>query len=73
MLSTRLEAVPDQQMPYPEFAKHMLDRDINLVGIVRNGNVHLRFTELFPVKDDVLVYISSSRINWEAIQESMAT
>ena len=73
LLSTRLEAVPDQQMPYPEFAKHMLDRDINLVGIVRNGNVHLRFTELFPVKDDVLVYISSSRLEWEAIQESMDT
>jgi len=73
LLSTRLDAVPDQQMSYPEFAKRMLDRDINLVGIVRDGNVHLRFTELFPVKDDVLVYIGSSRLEWEAIQESMAT
>ena len=73
LLSIRLEAVPDQQMPYPEFAKRMLDRDINVVGIVRDGNVHLRFTELFPVKDDVLVYIASSRLEWEAVQESMAT
>ncbi len=51
----------------------MLDRDINLVGIVRNGTVHLRFTELFPVKDDVLVYISSSRLEWEAVRDSMSS
>ncbi len=73
LLSTRLEAVTDEQVPYPEIAKHMLDRDINLVGIVRNGTIHLRFTELFPVKDDVLVYIGSSRLDWEAVRGSMAS
>ena len=73
LLSTRMEAVPDKQVSYPDIAKHMLDRDINLVGIVRNGTVHLRFTELFPVKDDVLVYIASSRLEWEAVQDSMAS
>ena len=73
LLSTRLEAVPDTHVPYPDIAKRMLDRDVNLVGIVRNGTVHLRFTELFPVKDDVLVYISSSRLEWEAVQEAMAS
>ena len=51
----------------------MVDRDINLVGIIRKGTVHLRFTELFPVKDDVLVYISSSRLEWEAFRTSMAS
>ena len=73
LLSTRLEAVPDEQVPYPDIAKRMLDRDINLVGIVRNGTVHLRFTELFPVIDDVLVYISSSRLEWESFRDSMAS
>ena len=73
LLSTRLETVPEKQVPYPEFAKRMLDRDINLVGIVRNGTVHLRFTELFALKDDVLVYIGSSRLEWDAVQESMAS
>ena len=73
LLSTRMEAVPDEQVPYPDIAKRMLDRDINLVGIVRNGTVHLRFTELFPVIDDVLVYISSSRLEWESFRDSMAS
>ena len=73
LLSTRLEAVPENGAAYPDIAKRMLDRDINLVGIVRNGTVHLRFTELFPVIDDVLVYISSSRLEWEAVREAMTS
>jgi len=73
LLSTRLEAAPDRQAPYQDVAKRMLDHDINLVGIVRNGSVHLRFTDLFPAKDDVLVYISPSRLDWTDIQASMAS
>ena len=33
--------------------------------------VHLRFVDLFPAVDDVLVYIGSSRLQWETIQESL--
>ena len=73
LLSTRLEAVPEDQAAYPEIAKRMLDRDVNLVGIVRNGTVHLRFTDLFAMKDDVLVYIASSRLEWEAVQDSLVS
>ena len=73
LLSTRLEAVPEEQAAYPELAKRMLDRAVNLVGIVRNGTVHLRFTDLFAVKDDVLVYIASSRLEWEAVQDSLVS
>ena len=73
LLSIRLESVPDKQVPYPHVAKHMLDRDINLLGIVRNGTVHLRFVDLFPIVDDVLVYIGSSRLEWATVQESMVS
>ena len=74
LLSIRLESVPDNQVPsYPHVAKHMLDRDINLVGIVRNGTVHLRFVDLFPEIDDVLVYIGSFRLEWAAVQESLVS
>ena len=73
LLSTHLEAVPDQQVPYQDVAKNMLDHDFNLVGIVRNGTVHLRFTDLFPAEDDVLVYIGPSRLDWTDIQASMAS
>ena len=71
LLSTRLEAVPEKRVAYPDIAKRMLDKDVNLVGIVRDGTVHLRFTELSPVKDDVLVYIASSRLEWETVRESL--
>ena len=73
LLSIPLEDVPDKQVPYPHVAKHMLDRDVNLVGIVRDGTVHLRFVELFPEKDDVLVYIASSRLTAEAVQDSLTS
>ena len=73
LLSTRLEAVPDKQAPYQDVAKNMLDHDINLVGIVRNGTVHLSFTDLFPAEDDVLVYIGPSRLDRTDIQASMAS
>ena len=72
LLSTRLEATPDGIAPYQDVAKRMLDHDINLVGIVRNGKVHLRFTDLFPAEHDVLVYIGPSRLDWTDIQASMA-
>ena len=71
LLSIRVESVPEKQVAYPHVAKHMLDHDINLVGIVRNGAVHLRFVNLFPAVDDVLVYIGSSRLEWETVQESL--
>ena len=73
LLSIRLESVPENQVSYPQFAKHMLDRDINLVGIVRDGVVHLRFVNLYPVVDDVLVYIGSSRLDWSTVQESLVS
>ena len=73
LLSIRLEDMPEHQAPYPELAKDMLDRDVNLVGIVRNGTVHLRFTDLFPMKDDVLVYIASSRLEWNSVKDTLAS
>ena len=72
LLSIRLEAAPVRQALYQDVAKRMLDHDINLVGIVRGGTVHLRFTDLFPAQDDVLVYIGPSRLDWTDIQASMA-
>jgi hypothetical protein len=72
-LSLRLENIPDREVSYPELAKNMLDRDVNVVGVVRDGTVHLRFTDLFPLKDDVLVYIASSRLGRESVEDTLAT
>ena len=73
LLSLRLEDIPDHQVSYPELAKNMLDRDVNMVGVVRDGTVHLRFTDLFPLKDDVLVYIASSRLEWKSVEDTLAS
>jgi hypothetical protein len=51
----------------------MLDRDVNVVGIVRDETVYLRFTDLFPLKDDVLVYIASSRLEWESVETTLVS
>ena len=51
----------------------MLDRDVNTVGVVRDGIVHLRFTDLFPLKGDVLVYIASSRLEWKSVEDMLAS
>ena len=72
LLSIRLEDMPDQTVSYPKLAKDMLDIDVNVVGIVRDGTVHLKFTDLFPMKDDVLVYIASSRLDWNSVQTTLA-
>ena len=67
LLSIRLEDMPEQRVSYPELAKNMLDIDVNVVGIVRDGTVHLRFKDLFPMKDDVMVYIASSRLDRSSV------
>jgi voltage-gated potassium channel len=72
LLSVRLQEVPEQHASYPQIAKNMLDRDINIVGVVRDGTVHLRFSDLYPRQDDVVVYIASSPLAWEAVQDSLA-
>ena len=72
LLSVRLRDVPDQHASYPHIAKNMLDHDINIVGVVRDGTVHLRFSDLYPKQDDVVVYIASSPLEWEAVQDSLS-
>ncbi len=73
LLSLRLGDMPNHQVSYPDLAKNMLDRDVNVVGIVRDETVHLRFTDLFPLKDDVLVYIASSRLEWESVETTLTS
>jgi len=71
LLSIRLQSVPDHHVSYPHIAKHMLDRDVNIVGIVRDGTVHLRFSDLHPEQDDVIVYIASSPLEWKVVEDSL--
>jgi hypothetical protein len=59
-------------MAYTDVAKRLLDSDINLVGIIRGQIAHLKFGDLYPAVDDLMVYISSQRVGWSAIQNALA-
>lgn len=72
LASTRVESPLSNQMGYTDVAKRLLDSDINLVGIIRDQVAHLKFGDLYPAVDDLLVYISSQRVGWSAIQNALA-
>ena len=68
LVSTRVERGTVQSLPYIEVAKQLLDHGVNLVGVIRDGNVHVRFDNLDLTENDRLVYISSTRLDWEVIR-----
>lgn len=72
LASTRVESTLGEPMPYTHVAKRLLDSDINLLGIIRGQVAHLKFGGLYPAVDDLLVYISSRRVDWSAIQSALA-
>ena len=57
--------------PYKEVGKRLLDFDINLVGVIRDGAVHVQFHDLQLAQSDVLVYISSSRLDWPTLRANL--
>ncbi|MCI0796012.1 MAG: two pore domain potassium channel family protein [Chloroflexi bacterium] len=65
--STEVSGEPSARSAYKDVAKRLLDFDINLVGVIRDGKVHLQFNNLALIHKDVLVYISSSRTDWPSL------
>ena len=47
--------------------------DVNLVGVIRDGDVLVQFDDLALVKDDRLVYIASSRLDWRSIYSYLSS
>ena len=68
LVSTRVEGGLERSLPYKEVAKQLLDHEVNLVGVIRGENVHVRFENLDLTENDRLVYISSSPHDWQAIR-----
>lgn len=73
LVSTRVEGEVDQPLPYKEVAKQLLDHDVNLVGVIRDENVHVKFDNLDLTENDRLVYISSTRHDWQAIRSLLSS
>ena len=71
LASTRVDQPPDLPLSYANVAKRLLDDDVNLVGVIRGQEVHLKFGYLYPVADDLLVYISTRRLEWSTLRESL--
>ena len=64
LLSTYVEKAPATSMPYTQVAKLLLDHDVNLVGIIKDGIPHLSFVGLELERGDSLFYIAVKRRSW---------
>ena len=71
LASTRVDSAIDRSLSYGQIAAKLLDKDINLVGVVRDQQAYLKFGGIFPTMGDLLVYISSSRYCWPSLLESI--
>ena len=68
LASTRVEDSSAGSLIYLEAAKKLLDKEINLIGVIRDGSVQFNFGNLTLTQNDSLVYISSSRLTWESLR-----
>jgi hypothetical protein len=71
LASTKVESPVNISLSYGQIAANLLNQDINLVGVIRDQQVHLKFGGLFLTMGDLLVYISSTRYSWPTLQESI--
>ena len=70
LASTVAESPPG--MSYVDTAKTLLDHDVNLVGVVRDGLVIASLVGQSMTEGDRLVYISKSQIGWSEISSMLA-
>ena len=68
LASTRVEDGSAGSVKYLEAAKKLLDKEINLIGVIRDGSVNCNFGSLTLTQNDSLVYISSGRLTWESLR-----
>ena len=66
--STLVEDGPGASMSYRAVAKRLLDHGLNLVGVIRDGELYVMFNDLELSLQDRLVYVSMERHDWSAIQ-----
>ena len=64
--STLVAALP-ADATYREFAKRLLDRDINVVCVNRGNDSHTRYFRLKPQLEDIVIYVAQGRLGWEEL------
>ena len=68
LASTKVESALEPSLRYRDVATSLLPHDVNLVGVIRGEEVHLRFEDISLAQNDRLVYICPTRQDWEAIR-----
>ena len=71
LASTEVDSPVPDSIDYEQVAIKLMRQDINLVGVIRDQQVHFSFGDLFLAVGDLLVYISSSRLTWAALQKTL--
>ncbi len=60
---------PDFELTYCEFAKAILDRDVNVLCVIRGEETLTRFRKIRPQKDDRVIYLASKRLQWRELTD----
>ena len=71
-LASTVAVSPPPGMSYVDAAKALLDEDVNLVGVVRDGSVIASLVGQSMTGGDRLVYISKLQIGWSEIGPMLA-
>ena len=71
LASAEVDSPVEDSMSYEHIASKLLSQHVNLVGVIRDEQVHFSFVDLFLAVGDRLVYISSSRYTWAALLKTL--
>ena len=72
LASTTVDGPPPASLSYNDAAKRLLDHEVNLVGLIRDGAVIVNFKGMQLAEGDSMVYISKSRQTWQAVHSMLA-
>ena len=64
LVSTKVENDELESTHYISVAKSLLDDNVNLLGVIRDGDVVVDLKDVRPRRNDLLVYIGGSRLSW---------
>jgi voltage-gated potassium channel len=53
---------------YPELLKSLMDRDVNVLAVVRGNDTFTTFRDRVPATGDRLVYLAGRRMSWEELR-----
>jgi len=71
LYSTAVDAADDK--PYAGLVKALMDRDVNVLSVVRDGETHTSFSKIEPKAGDRIVYLAGRRHSWSDLKSMGAS